>query len=213
MTMELGSMKLSCVPSSLPHAYEKLAKISEWRFGDITSPCLAPPGVEGSRSPGVSSRISSSRGFVGMVEPPERIAQIGIGIQCKREPSFARGVGVEADVVFGSFQKRRQYGIKFQKDGGVWTEPPGVGEGGKDSFSAIKCAEPEHALGDHTGPGEQFGFEQGRPSAHFFGDGQELASWTRRRRAAFGGGLAWLHRLLKWPSSRGLLAEDGVAAQ
>jgi hypothetical protein len=49
-----------------------------------------------------------------------------------------------------------------------------VGEGGKDSFSTIKSAESEHALGDHAGPGEQFGFEQGGPAARLLRSGEEF---------------------------------------
>ena len=102
-----------------------------------------------------------SGSLVGMVEPLKRVVQVGIGIQCEREPSLAGRIGVEAAVAFGSLQNGRRHGIKFQKDGGIGTESPGAWKGGEDSFSTIQSAETEHALGDHAGPGEDFGFEQG----------------------------------------------------
>jgi len=109
-----------------------------------------------------------------MIEPPEGVVQVRIGTQCERKPSFARRIGVEAGVAFGSLQECRRHGIKFQKDGGVRTESSGVREGGEDSFSTIKGAESEHALCEHTGPGEQFRFEQRRASSAM---GRSLGRW------------------------------------
>ena len=100
--------------------------------------------------------------------------QIRIGRQSEREPSLARRIGADPGVAPGSLHDAGRHRIKFQKDGGVGTESPGVGESGEDSFAPIKGPESEHALGDHPGPGEQFGFEQGRPAARLFRDRQEF---------------------------------------
>src|SRR5882757_1860680 len=181
ITMELGSMSLVVLCLlQLTARGQKLATIRDRRFGDVTSPRPVPPSGEASRSPWLSSRFWSLCGFVGTVEPLQRVVQVHIGTQCKREPSFARRIAVEAGVAFGSLQKGRRHRIKFQKDGGLGTESAGVGESGEDFLPAIEGAESEHALGDHGGPGEQFGFEHCRPAARLFRNGQEFGARDSR---------------------------------
>src|SRR6266478_4194473 len=181
ITMELGSMSLVVLCLlQLTARGQKLATIRDRRFGDVTSPWPVPPSAEASRSPWLSSRFCSLCGFVGAVEPLQRVVQVRIGTQCKREPSFARRIAVEAGVAFGSLRKGRRHRIKFKKDGGHGTEAAGVGESGEDFLPAIKGAESEHALGDHGGPGEQLEFEQRRPAPRLFRDRQEFGSWAGR---------------------------------
>jgi len=128
----------------------------------------------------ISPGFSWFRGYVGMIEPIKRVVQIGIGSQCEREPAFARGVAVDAKIAFGPLQKGRRHWIKFNEDGAIRTESPRVRERGENSFSTINGAKSEHALGDHAGPGEQFGFEKGGPSARLFRDRQKLRPRDRR---------------------------------
>ena len=115
-----------------------------------------------------------------MTEPIQNIVQVWIRIQSEGEPAFAGGVGADAEVAFGSLQKSWRHGIEFQKDGSIWTESSRVRERGENSFSTINGAKSEHALGDHAGPGEQFGFEKGGPSARLFRDRQKLRPRDRR---------------------------------
>ena len=87
---------------------------------------------------------------------------------------------MDAEIAFSAIQKSWGHGIIFNEDGGIRTESTGVGERGEDSFSTIKGLQAEHSLGDYAGPGEQFGFEQGRPAARLFRDGQKF--WPRDSR-------------------------------
>src|SRR5580700_4434557 len=162
MTIELGSINLSSVKLQFT---ARSGEIRDEIWKDVPYPS-APGSFSGS--------------FVGAVEPLERVVQVRIGTQCEREPSITRGVPGDAAVAFGSLRKGRRHDFHLKKDRGVGTESPGVGESGENSYATIKGAESEHALDDHAGPGEQFGFEQGRPAPRLFRDGQKLRPRGRR---------------------------------
>jgi len=149
-----------------------------------------------------------------VVEPPERVAQVGFGIQRKGEPTCAgnaRG-GVEARVGLGALQERGQHGIEFQNEGGCRADSACAGERGEYSFSFIDGAEAKHGLCSHAGPGEEFRFEQRRPLAHLFGNGEEFRPRASRL-LTICLGLEWFHGLFKWPSPRDQKASDEVAAR
>src|SRR5258705_12359367 len=119
ITMELGFMSLVVLCLlQLTARGQKLATIRDRRFGDVTPPWPVPPSAEASRSPWLSSRFWSLCGFVGTVEPLQRVVQVRIGTQCKREPSFARRIAVEAGLGFGPPEKGRGGGVKFKEEEG-----------------------------------------------------------------------------------------------
>src|SRR5260221_908366 len=116
MTMELGSMIVVVLCPLQSTARES-------KFGKSCNGGSRP--IKTRR---ISAEFSWFRSFVGMTEPIQRVVQISIGIKCEREPAFARGVGVDAAVAFGTFLDSGGQGIEFQEDGGGWTEAAGVGE-------------------------------------------------------------------------------------
>src|SRR5215472_17091689 len=124
----------------------------------------APKGTQSNLFGQTKQEDFSLRPFVGLVQPPQSVAQIAWGTNLKRKPALS---GSNARVLERALLQILGHGIEPENDGIGSVESPRDRKAAEDLLAAIQPHHPEHGLGGNLWPAAHLRFQHRRPPLHF----------------------------------------------